>query len=472
MNNQEIKNSIKHLRDIQRLSFPQIAEKLGISRVTCSRIYSGKVQSIRPRNQNLEQFKHLILQWYDEHPSLRASQVYERLKVRGYKNSYPSVVLFTRSLRAKRLQCYFPLTFEPAEEAQVDWFHISHPTLGQLAGFALVLSFSRLLFVRIFPRMSFEFFIEGHLQAFSFLNGITHALRYDNLKSVVIKRHPLTYNTSFLEFAHYYSFEIRLCNPRAGNEKGRVERAIRTIRESFLNTADHHQSLRALNSAMAQWLTDKNLKPHRTTEIPPVILSKREKLRTLPINPWINRIVHPPKLPTKTGLILFDTNQYSVPDYLVGHPLQVHAFCDKIEILDAKERSVAAHPRSFERNKTFMNPLHRSFSRISSRTKAERILSIIKKLDPVVDRFIALNEHTGEDPLQTAYALFNLIRSHCRLVVISAVREALSRNIHRSNFVSSLINGKNSAPYQETVHPQNKQLLSINYKPRPLKEYD
>ena len=114
----------------------------------------------------------------------------------------------------------------------------------------MILSYSRYVFAHFFSRYSFEFFIEGHLMAFDDFVGLPRALRYDNLKSVVLKREPLQYNPAFLEFARHYGLEIRLCNPASGNEKGRVERLIRSIRDTFLNTADHHQSLVALNQAM------------------------------------------------------------------------------------------------------------------------------------------------------------------------------------------------------------------------------
>jgi hypothetical protein len=288
---------------------------------------------------------------------------------------------------------------------------------------------------------------------------------------VVLKKQPLTYNASFLEFAHHYGFEIRLCNIRAGNEKGRVERAIRTIRESFLNTADHHQSLRALNSALSEWLTDKNTKLHRGTGKIPLDLKNQEKLKPLPIGPWLNRLVHPPKIPTKTGFILFDTNQYSVPEYLIGQPLAVHALCEKIEIYDSQSKLIATHPRSFERNKIHLNPLHRSFSRVSSQTKAVRIFTVIKNIDPIIERFLLLNEALGDNQQQTAAILFTLIRTHARQTVISAVRQAVHQNTPRIQFVSSLLHGGDTAP-AEVVRPLNKELLSIDYSPRSLKDYD
>jgi len=115
----------------------------------------------------------------------------------------------------------------------VDWCIVNHPAMGRIYGFVFILSYSRYLFAHLFSRSSFEFFIEGHIMAFSSINGVTHSLRYDNLKSVVLKRRPdIEYNPRFLEFSRHYGIEIRLCNPARGNEKGRVERVIRTMRET------------------------------------------------------------------------------------------------------------------------------------------------------------------------------------------------------------------------------------------------
>lgn len=471
MNKEELTNRIKYLREIEHLSTRQIAEELRISRGRCLRICSSRSGPDKiPAHSFLEPYRGLVAEWYAMHPSLRASQVWQRLLERGVNTSYTSVKRLTRPFRKKRTRSYWSLTFAPGEEAQVDWFIVDHPHLGRLAGFALILSFSRFLYAEIFPRLSFEFFIQGHLNAFTVLGGLPRALRYDNLRSVVTRRQPLTYNAAFLQFAHYFGFEIRLCNVRAGNEKGRVERAIRTIRETFLNTADNHHSLKALNSALLEWLCQKNDAIHRSTGQAPAALKNKEPLKALPQNPWLNRAVFPPKLPTKTGLVLFDSNQYSIPDYLVGNPLSVHAFCNRIEIYDSNGKRVAAHPRSFERNKAFLNPAHRSFTRISVKTKAERIYTVIKNLDLAFEQFLAAAEGAGDEPFRIAHAIFRLLARHARGAVLSAVRETLRQPVPRLSFLLSCLS-EPSLTSQETVRPQNQNILNVTYKPRSLEEY-
>jgi hypothetical protein len=241
-----ITQSILYLRDVLKLSFYQIQDRTGIGRKRASRIYRESCPDKKEkRDFILDEYRSLIAEWFKEHPTLKAQQVHRWLKTRGVQISYPSVVRYTRGFRKKVSKVYHPLTFLPGEEAQADWCFINHPQLGKLYGFVFLLSYSRYLFAHAFARNSFEFFIEGHLMAFSALGGIPYGIRYDNLSSVVLKRRPeIQYNPRFLEFSRHYHLEIRLCNPGAGNEKGRVERTIRTLRETCFNTLEKYASLR------------------------------------------------------------------------------------------------------------------------------------------------------------------------------------------------------------------------------------
>lgn len=416
----------------------------------------------------LDPYRSLMGEWFAECPSLKASQVYQRLQARGVKVSYPTVTVETLSFRRRRQMIYHPLEFLPGEEAQVDWFFLNLSPLGKICGFALILSYSRYLFAHLFPRSSFEFFIEGHSQGFDFFGGLPQTLVYDNLSSVVLKRQPLQYNPRFLEFAHHYRFEIRLCNPASGNEKGRVERVIRTLKETFFNAVSV-TSLKGLNASLHQWVKEKNETIHRATGRKPLDLLPEEKLKSLPAIPWDHVTIYPPKITTKTGLMIFDTNLYSVPDYLTGKSLSVHSSCEKIEIFDGDKR-VASHPRCFDWNQKKINPLHRSFAKISSEAKRERIFCVIKNMDPILQEFLERNHGISEDPYQTAYQIFTLLRRISRGLLISAVGECLQRKTPRMKTLLSLLQLQ-PAETAEIVSPQRQELLEISYLPRSLKEY-
>lgn len=419
----------------------------------------------------MEAYDDLISHWFKETPSLKSIQVYNRLVERGVRASYRTVSKYTRQYRQKKARVYWPLEFLPGEEGQVDWFFISHPKLGKLCGFALVLSYSRYLFVHLFQRHAFEFFIAGHLMAFRTFGGYPHALRYDNLRSVVLKKNPLKYNADFLAFASHYGIDIRLCNLAAGNEKGRVERVVRHLRETFFNTALHYDDLKALNTALHEWVDKKNNTVHRATGERPAERIKKERLKPLPQIAWDNTVIHPAKRPTKTGMVIFDTNSYSVPDYLSDQLFILHVSTDHIDIYTPDQNKIASHRRCFARYQKITNPAHRSFSRLSKQAKRERIYAVIKGIDPIVGRFLGEGSNAGEDPYLGAHQLFKLLKNHGRETVLSAVREAVRNRSPRMKYIFTLLTPCCSEE-AETVLPQNPGLLTIDYQPRGLENYD
>ena len=189
---------VKHLYEVERLSMRQIAKKLGVSKKRVSRVIRNEKMTKPLFDSILKPYERLIDQWYQEYPFLKASQVFERLKSYGFKGSYGTVSVWTQRYRQKRRQAYHELTFLPGEEAQVDWIEERLPW-GVGYGFAMILAYSRYLYLRFYPRQSLEFFLEGHIEAYREMGGVAHRHRYDNIKTVVIDRSPeLKYNAQFL----------------------------------------------------------------------------------------------------------------------------------------------------------------------------------------------------------------------------------------------------------------------------------
>ena len=60
-------------------------------------------------------------------------------------------------------------------------------------------------------------------------------------------------NPEFLRFSHHGGFRIRACRPYRAQTKGKVERPIRYIRESFFYGRDF-VSDDDLNARVLQWL--------------------------------------------------------------------------------------------------------------------------------------------------------------------------------------------------------------------------
>lgn len=471
MEDESTEKRVLHLREVEQLSLRQIEKTLKIGHRRIKRILEGQGLPIRtlPNLPLLEPFWHLIAHWYGEYPLLKAKQVYERLKTYGYKGSYASVARASRRYRRKKTQAYHPLQFLPGEEAQVDWFYFHHHRLGKLAGFLYVLAYSRYAWGVFYPRTAFEFFLAGHLECFQHLNGCARRHRYDNLKSVVLGRKTdhVEYNPQFLDFAKFFGFSIYACNPYRGNEKGRVERLVRDVR-AFLYGLEF-EDLKDLNRQFQDFLKQRNETVHRSTGKTPKEMLSEERLLELP------KMDYPPTrtipaVVSKTALIEFDTNRYSVPTNLAGRQAQLVVYPDRLEIWTEGQKA-ARHTRSFERMKLIENPLHRQkLLQHTPHFKYQRILQLIENMEPAFQDFLSRQE-TEEDKTRAAYELFLLLKTHSRYLLASALRELITMGTFKIKALRSLLHLPEPKDAQP-LWPQNAALLNLNYESRSLKDYD
>jgi len=470
MNEESLVQRVLHLRQVEKLSQRQIAESLGIGRKRVRRILEGVGSAAAiPRASILDEYNHLIAHWYKQHPLLKATQVYERLKAYGYQGGYVSVTRGTQEYRAPKHSAYHPLTFLPGEEAQVDWFFFNHERIGQVAGFVYLLSYSRYAWGIFYPKTSFEFFLAGHLECFKHIGGLARCHRYDNLKSVVLKRSPgnIEYNAQFLDFARFYGFSIHACNPYSGNEKGRVERLIKDIRV-FLY-AETFDSLIDLNEKFHLWLEKRNITIHRSTQKTPKDLLSQERLIHLPENPYLpRRIIQ--AVSSKTALVEFETNKYSVPSTCASKALDIVAYPDRIEIC-VESKTVANHRRSFGKNETIQSPLHaETLLNRTPQFKMRRVLQVMTDMDPAFKHFFD-HQDNDDERIQAAYQLFTLLKTHSRSMLISAIRELNTLACFKIRAFMSLLHLPEPQE-PERLWPQNQQLLNLTYEERKLNDYD
>ncbi len=459
---------VRQLYEVERLSLRQIVQKLQVSRKTVSRIIQDQPLKKPTRKFLCQPYDRLVREWYQEYPFIKATQVYERLKSYGFPGGYGTVKRYTRPLRQKRSPGFHELTFLPGEEAQIDWMEWRFP-FGVLYGFVYLLAYSRYLFVYFYPRHSLEFFLDGHLRAFQKIGGVPHRHRYDNLKSVVLKRTPeITFNPLFLEFSRHYGFAIHPCTPGRANEKGRVERVIRDLKDFLKITPCQH--LFAANREAYSWCQERNQRTHRSTDQKPTDLLKEEKLITLPQIPYRPYRIVLAQI-SKTGFVEFDTNRYSVPSTYANTTAEVLVYADHLEIV-VRGKHIANHPRSWEQKQKIENPQHRqSLLNQTPHFKRQRIYQLLTGMDPKVAHFLKQAEEEGQDPYQTGYELFRILVITSKTTFLAAVREAAQLQIYKTRYVQSLLGSDTSRP-PHPVHPQNPALLTLTYERRSLRDYD
>jgi transposase len=467
MDEEHLMNQVRHLQEVEGLSIRQVADALGLSRTKATRLIRRGKMVRKPRKSILDEYARLIEDWYEAYPSLKASQVYDRLQTYGFSGGYTTVKEYTRPFRRKKKRMYHELTFLPGEEAQVDWMQRSFP-FGTAYGLVLILSYSRYLYCRFYPRQSMEFFLEGHIEAFREIGGIPRRGRYDNLKSVVIKRRPeIIFNSQFLDFARHYGFSLYVCTPGRANEKGRVERVIRDIGGFISGNA--FTDMDDLNRKVALWRQERNRTVHRSTGKAPLDLLPEEKLKALPQIPYRAYRLKTAAV-TPTGFVHFETNRYSLPSGYSHQPCSLMVYPRRLEIVIGS-RTVAAHQRSFLKNQTIEHPLHREkLIQITPHFKDQRILQLMTHMDEAVSLFLRRAEAQGADPVKDAYILFKLLKIVSKATLLSAVRQANALGTFQVSYLQNLLTPQTNNP--QPVYPQNTQLLQIDYERRELARYD
>ena len=463
-----VRNQIKHLYEVEKLSIRQIAQKLRRARKTVARVIRNERVMRSYPDSILRPYDRLIDQWYQEYPFLKASQVYERLKSYGFQGGYTTVSVWTQKYRQKKRPAYHELTFLPGEEAQVDWVEERLPW-GTAYGFAMILAYSRYLYVRFYPRQSLEFFLEGHLEAYREMGGVARRHRYDNIKTVVIERSPeLKFNPQLLDFARHFGFSIHLCNPYRANEKGRIERALRDLRD-FLRVHTFGD-LKELNREASLWRIERNQKIHRSTQKTPIEALKEEKLKALPAIPYRPYRVVLASV-SKTGFVEFEANRYSVPSSYAERSCEIFAYPDHLDVR-AKGNRVAFHRRSFGRKEKIEDPSHREMLlRMTPQFKSQRIYQLMDQMDPALHHFLLEAGQEGQNPLDIAHEFFKLLKHVSKAMLLSAVREANRIGTFKIRYVQSLLQVPQPQP-PNPVFPQESRLLDIDYERRNLKDYD
>ena len=157
---------------------------------------------------------------------------------------------------------------------------------------------------------------------------------------------------------------------------------------------------------------------------------KEEKLVALPQIHYQSRRGGIFVVVSKTGLVTFETNRYSVP----AQPettLELMAYPEHIE-LHYQSKKIATHKRSFGRSQKIENPLHRERAlSVTPHFKYQRIYQLMSGMDPAVRKFILAAEEDGQEPVTVAYELFVLLRQVSKGMLLSAVREANAGGICR-----------------------------------------
>jgi len=142
---------------------------------------------------------------------------------------------------------------------------------------------------------------------------------------------------------------------------------------------------------------------------------------------------------SKTALVEFETNKYSVPSFCAVKAVEISAYPERIEIFSA-DKKVAVHKRSFDKKKIIQNPLHaEKLLNQTPQFKMQRIFQLITGMDPAFNNFL-VNQDNDINRMDAAYQLFLSLKIYSRAILISAVRELNSMSCFKIKALKSLLN--------------------------------
>jgi transposase len=300
---------------------------------------------------------------------LTLMRIFEALRDLGFDGGYDAVRRYAKSWRKERgaavAQAYVPLSFAPGEAYQFDWSHeivLINGVTATVKVAHLRLCHSRMLFVRAYPRETQEMVFDAHDRAFALFKGACTRGIYDNMKTAVetvFVGKERQYNRRFLQMCSHYLVEPTACTPAAGWEKGQVENQVGLVRERFFTPRLRVKSYDELNG----WLLDKCVsyaKAHKHPELMDQTIwqvFEVERVSLIAVPGRFDGFHAVTASVSKTCLVSFDKNKYSVSSRAVGRPVEIHAYADRI-VIRQDGAVVGEHPRNFGRGATVYDPWH------------------------------------------------------------------------------------------------------------------
>ncbi|ETW10806.1 integrase catalytic subunit, partial [Roseivivax marinus] len=303
-------------------------------------------------------------------PLFRGQTSYDA--VRRYASSW------TKTEREASAAAYVPLSFDPGEAYQFDWSHEVVLIDGVTTTVKVAhvrLCYSRMLFVRAYPRESQEMVFDAHDKAFAFFGGACARDIYDNMKTAVdtifVGRNR-AYNRRFQQMCGHYLVDPVACTPASGWEKGQVENQVGVVRRRFFVPRPRFKSYAELNA----WLEDRCVawaKSHPHPEMRDRTTWEVFEEEQPNLVPYAGRFDRCPAgdceaicregLPRRAGVSIEDLsravrqkNRYSVDARAVGRAVEVRAYAERIGIWQ-DGKIVGEHDRAFGRGKNIYNPV-------------------------------------------------------------------------------------------------------------------
>lgn len=441
----EVEAEIARLYHAEHWKVGTIAAQMGVHEDVVRRVLGLlKPRSRAERRERaplpVTPFIDFINETLQKYPRLRSTRLWDMLNERGYSGSERSLRRFVATVRpAPQREAFLRLDPLCGEQAQIDWAHVGQiPVPGggsrSLWLFVMVLSWSRAAWGEFCFDTTVHSLLRSLVRAAGYFGGVTRQWLFDNPKIVVLERHgdAARFHPLLLDLSSALHVQLRLCGPYRGNEKGRVERMIRFLRDRFLagrDIYDIEQGNRELLVFLQQIAHQRMHPSFPKRQVGECLVEEKQRLLPLP-DPMPQTDLVEPVLVDKTAFARFDTNLYSVPPDHVERTLTLVADDRSVRVLDGAS-VVAHHLRSWGHRQKIEHPEHRAEILRRKRGAApsagrDRLRAVAPQIDILFERWVTAGRNVGSMTAQTS----KLLDLYASDVFEKAIAEVIVRGTH------------------------------------------
>jgi transposase len=321
---------VRHKVLVEGLAIRRVAREMGISRNTVRKYlqaseptWQEKGGRTRPVLERVaSRMDELLEEWGPRTTSkqrITGTRIYQQLIEEGYKVGITTVREYLREKRRQTAEVYIPLIHRPGDAAQVDFFAVTVEEDGvvhKVWKFVMRLMYSGRDFVWLYDHCNQLAFLDGHVRAFAYFDGVPRRVVYDNLTAAVKMQAGLRRKLTgrFEALVSHYLFEPCFTRPGEGHDKGGVEARGKGIRLAHLTPIPRGRNLQQIATVLLADVKRAagNKVDRKGKSVLELFTEEAKKLRSLPERPFEPRRVKLVQV-SKQALVRVEGAQYSVP---------------------------------------------------------------------------------------------------------------------------------------------------------------
>ena len=364
---------------------------------------------------------------------LRKKNITRQLLWEEYKEQYPEGMGYTQfcyhlSEWQKKLNVSMRQIHKAGEKLFVDYSGLKGEITDRMSGkktsvdiFVATLGASGYTYAEASANQRLESFIDSHVNALEFFEGVPQILIPDNLKSAVTKAHRYDpeINGSYQDMAEHYNTVVIPARPYSPKDKSKVELAVKLVQrwilakirnEIFFTVEELNKRIRDL----LDYYNGKKIKKLGKSRKELFLELDKPALAALPIVRYEFKNVRWRRVNLDYHIEV-EGSYYSVPHQLTGKEV-LAKYNQRVVEISYNNKIISLHPRLCEdnqasTNKEHMPDSHRRYAEVSPSSLIEQAKAIGLQTGRLIHKIISEDKHP-EKGYRSAYGILKAARKH------------------------------------------------------------